>query len=135
PIVSIFFLFSSRRRHTSFSRDWSSDVCSSDLIPAQVGCDAGENVTCPKGKFIYQTYALNTEVKGPGTYDPDPSVEGDEIDGILVDLYPTQLATSSISVFTKIKLAGLIPLQEETVTNTQVLRMRYAKDPNCEGSD
>src|SRR5690606_39577843 len=24
-------LFSSRRRHTIFSRDWSSDVCSSDL--------------------------------------------------------------------------------------------------------
>src|SRR5690606_39499361 len=29
---SIFmFFFSSRRRHTRFSRDWSSDVCSSDL--------------------------------------------------------------------------------------------------------
>src|SRR5690606_40169391 len=26
--------FSSRRRHTSFSRDWSSDVCSSDLLAA-----------------------------------------------------------------------------------------------------
>src|SRR5207302_6696074 len=26
--------FSSRRRHTRFSRDWSSDVCSSDLLPA-----------------------------------------------------------------------------------------------------
>src|SRR5690606_40152819 len=25
--------FSSRRRHTRFSRDWSSDVCSSDLGP------------------------------------------------------------------------------------------------------
>src|SRR5690606_39807599 len=25
------FYFSSRRRHTRFSRDWSSDVCSSDL--------------------------------------------------------------------------------------------------------
>src|SRR5690606_39730844 len=25
------FFFSSGRRHTSFSRDWSSDVCSSDL--------------------------------------------------------------------------------------------------------
>src|SRR5690606_41043719 len=25
------FFFSSRRRHTRFSRDWSSDVCSSDL--------------------------------------------------------------------------------------------------------
>src|SRR5699024_11246558 len=28
---SIFF-FSSRRRHTSSKRDWSSDVCSSDLL-------------------------------------------------------------------------------------------------------
>src|SRR5690606_40073903 len=28
-VVVVFF--SSRRRHTSFSRDWSSDVCSSDL--------------------------------------------------------------------------------------------------------
>src|SRR5690606_29579726 len=27
--------FSSRRRHTRFSRDWSSDVCSSDLIDGQ----------------------------------------------------------------------------------------------------
>src|SRR5690606_39973773 len=27
------FFFSSRRRHTCFSRDWSSDVCSSDLPP------------------------------------------------------------------------------------------------------
>src|SRR5699024_11396924 len=26
-----FFLFSSRRRHTRSKRDWSSDVCSSDL--------------------------------------------------------------------------------------------------------
>src|SRR5690606_12103366 len=31
------FFFSSRRRHTRFSRDWSSDVCSSDLtIPRTV---------------------------------------------------------------------------------------------------
>src|SRR5690606_41048774 len=28
----VFFFFSSRRRHTSFSCDWSSDVCSSDLL-------------------------------------------------------------------------------------------------------
>src|SRR5207302_6129615 len=30
---SVIFFFSSRRRHTRFSRDWSSDVCSSDLAP------------------------------------------------------------------------------------------------------
>src|SRR5260370_18618882 len=28
---SVFFFFSSRRRHTRFKCDWSSDVCSSDL--------------------------------------------------------------------------------------------------------
>src|SRR2546430_11562823 len=28
-----FFFFSSRRRHTRFDCDWSSDVCSSDLVP------------------------------------------------------------------------------------------------------
>src|SRR5690348_3520392 len=30
--VYIFFFFSSRRRHTRWTGDWSSDVCSSDLI-------------------------------------------------------------------------------------------------------
>src|SRR3989449_6283958 len=30
--ISLFFFFSSRRRHTRCSRDWSSDVCSSDLL-------------------------------------------------------------------------------------------------------
>src|SRR5437764_4712439 len=29
---SFFFFFSSRRRHTRYIGDWSSDVCSSDLI-------------------------------------------------------------------------------------------------------
>src|SRR5215510_9339873 len=28
----LFFFFSSRRRHTRWPRDWSSDVCSSDLL-------------------------------------------------------------------------------------------------------
>src|SRR2546427_5601965 len=39
-IIFFFFFFSSRRRHTRFDCDWSSDVCSSDLvhgIPERVG--------------------------------------------------------------------------------------------------
>src|SRR5690606_15777357 len=36
------FCLSSRRRHTRFSRDWSSDVCSSDLHAGEIdGKDAG----------------------------------------------------------------------------------------------
>src|SRR5256884_55290 len=32
--LTVVFFFSSRRRHTRCSRDWSSDVCSSDLLRA-----------------------------------------------------------------------------------------------------
>src|SRR2546430_6267803 len=47
------FFFSSRRRHTRFDCDWSSDVCSSDLaeflarwrsIPAQITVPGGERL-------------------------------------------------------------------------------------------
>src|SRR5258707_4732911 len=39
--LSLFFFFSSRRRHTRYWRDWSSDVCSSDLVTI---ADEGEQV-------------------------------------------------------------------------------------------
>src|SRR5438034_3465811 len=35
-----FFFFSSRRRHTRSLCDWSSDVCSSDLLPVVVSASA-----------------------------------------------------------------------------------------------
>src|SRR5438067_8540293 len=36
-----FFFFSSRRRHTRSKRDWSSDVCSSDLSPTTSSAGRG----------------------------------------------------------------------------------------------
>src|SRR3712207_3360796 len=38
--VHLFIFFSSRRRHTRYWRDWSSDVCSSDLIRVYLPPDA-----------------------------------------------------------------------------------------------
>src|SRR5207253_3932796 len=35
----LYFFFSSRRRHTRWPRDWSSDVCSSDLDQSRGGND------------------------------------------------------------------------------------------------
>src|SRR5690606_39589220 len=49
-IIFRIFFFSSRRRHTRFSRDWSSDVCSSDL--------EGFEVEIPKG-YIYFSMAFS----------------------------------------------------------------------------
>src|SRR3712207_8087829 len=48
-----FFFFSSRRRHTRYWRDWSSDVCSSDLSVG-VAYEVGENE--PRLGFIYCHY-------------------------------------------------------------------------------
>src|SRR2546430_15758750 len=42
--LCLFFFFSSRRRHTRFDCDWSSDVCSSDLNPGRTStaCSSAE---------------------------------------------------------------------------------------------
>src|SRR5690606_39439663 len=40
--------FSSRRRHTRFSRDWSSDVCSSDLDLEKDAAEAIERLEAEK---------------------------------------------------------------------------------------
>src|SRR2546430_8555056 len=42
-----FFFFSSRRRHTRFDCDWSSDVCSSDLL--KYATDLGSAYTVSAG--------------------------------------------------------------------------------------
>ena len=38
------FFFSSRRRHTRFTSDWSSDVCSSDLGEGYIGIEGFEAI-------------------------------------------------------------------------------------------
>src|SRR5207249_9600649 len=43
-----FFFFSSRRRHTRSKRDWSSDVCSSDLSS---NLTLVVNLTSPNGRY------------------------------------------------------------------------------------
>ena len=54
----ILFFFSSRRRHTRSDRDWSSDVCSSDLMIDQ----NGRPVTKQALKTCLATY--NAGVRG-----------------------------------------------------------------------
>src|SRR5690606_11363034 len=55
---------SSRRRHTRFSRDWSSDVCSSDLfaaemrVTASLGAGSGEANHTPPGVFSHNDERL-----------------------------------------------------------------------------
>src|SRR5690606_40147488 len=56
------FFFSSRRRHTRFSRDWSSDVCSSDLEGVKVYDreDAKKLIQKSEHKNLELIFAIHT---------------------------------------------------------------------------
>lgn len=82
-----------------------------EAVGANVGCASGSE--CADNKFIYQTYALNTEILGPAF-----NGAGEQI-GVRVLLYPTMLATTSASVF--------LDLLGEQKTGPQILRMTYVE--------
>src|SRR2546430_9615557 len=73
PSVGTFrvFFFSSRRRHTRFDCDWSSDVCSSDLFAALEGPEAGTYFR-GRGRFVHgratievpEAFQMTTEEEG-----------------------------------------------------------------------
>src|SRR5256885_13346268 len=62
-----FFFFSSRRRHTRLQGDWSSDVCSSDLI---VFCALSSIcISAQTSAFTYQGRLTDTGTQPTATYD------------------------------------------------------------------
>src|SRR6266699_3744243 len=58
-------LFSSRRRHTRCGRDWSSDVCSSDLI-ALAASDTGTTGSGQRGPSLSSDYSASSITHGVG---------------------------------------------------------------------
>src|SRR2546430_15533612 len=60
-MISSFFFFSSRRRHTRFDCDWSSDVCSSDLAAE---ADDLVQETMLKAYRAWEQYQKGTNAKG-----------------------------------------------------------------------
>src|SRR6266478_8992419 len=64
--MRVFFFFSSRRRHTRFDCDWSSDVCSSDL--GKLGLVSAAAFTASKATIMRDATSagrLNLAIMGP----------------------------------------------------------------------
>src|SRR5690625_1085547 len=64
------FFFSSRRRHTRWPRDWSSDVCSSDLEPGHLALAARFSPTA-----LYFTHPRGTQSRAFGAFCPAITLE------------------------------------------------------------
>src|SRR2546430_9217429 len=60
--VDLFFFFSSRRRHTRFDCDWSSDVCSSDLAVVTYSNESKTRLLGVDKKLIKEFGAVSQQV-------------------------------------------------------------------------
>src|SRR5581483_12048318 len=71
-----FFFFSSRRRHTRYWRDWSSDVCSSDLRELRV-----------PDRVVAHLLGVDA---------PDPLLVGPQVPPVPLELPETRLVASAL---------------------------------------
>src|SRR5690349_22035478 len=70
-----FFFFSSRRRHTRSLRDWSSDVCSSDLSPTGASAsnaDDGSAASPARSRIVVASASVWPRIVGTVVYAPGP---------------------------------------------------------------
>src|SRR5439155_14307517 len=71
--LQVIFFFSSRRRHTRWPRDWSSDVCSSDLLSGILAAKIPDRWTKPGSRnaasppSVVSEWSRSTRRPHPGT--------------------------------------------------------------------
>src|SRR5690606_39869586 len=102
--------FSSRRRHTRFSRDWSSDVCSSDL-PFE-GKVAVAEVVLNRLRSRHFPNTLEEVIRQPGQFEPVMSGRYDEIlnsqRDLTEELRAVQIGRASCRERVEIAAAGVL---------------------------
>src|SRR6266496_5390958 len=95
-LFSLFFFFSSRRRHTRSLRDWSSDVCSSDLFETSLMMAAAPEMVREKTRIslppidglmpaLKKGAKTFTEAGGEDAYFGDPTAASAEEGETLFD--------------------------------------------------
>src|SRR6267154_77837 len=100
----VFFFFSSRRRHTRWTGDWSSDVCSSDLHAAHgvaVGADdLREEVAAHEGLAV--VFLLGNDLQQDRTRDVPLSLLVDDHKVDALDHQPADVCERDVAAFDRI---------------------------------
>src|SRR5256884_2225499 len=122
----MFFFFSSRRRHTRCSRDWSSDVCSSDLCFYLSAWEEDKYVIAQANVALDEKQRITTELVNCRQAGNFVLKNRDEVD--YVDVSPKQLVSVA---------ASLIPFLENDDANRALMgsnmQRRGAPPPQGEG--
>src|SRR5690606_16673471 len=113
------FFFSSRRRHTRFSRDWSSDVCSSDLI--QECKTAGIKSVMITGDQPLTAYAIAERLRLINDGDAKATMTGAELDKLSEDDY--RKTVQEISVYARVSPSQKMKIVKTLQDNGQYVAM------------
>src|SRR5256885_13602535 len=115
-----FFFFSSRRRHTRLQGDWSSDVCSSDLVL----------LLTPDGRISRYFYGVEYPGRDMrlGLVEASAGKIGTPIDHVLLFCYQydPSTATYSTAILRIIRLGGILTILC-TVGGILIFRRRDAR--------
>src|SRR5690606_5580880 len=107
----LIFFFSSRRRHTRFSRDWSSDVCSSDLWPRALS-SCGQVLVRGARHPVLGRVCMDQFMVGIGdasAYNEDPVVLVGRQDGEQIRVEEVAAAAGTIPYEVLVQLNERIP--------------------------
>src|SRR3712207_9377290 len=103
-MIRLFFFFSSRRRHTRYWRDWSSDVCSSDLDDRRPPALGTEEAEPDEGE------------QGRGDLEADHRDERDEDDMVVRPASTSQLVRPNRSAPVVCRAVATRPSSRTTIT-------------------
>src|SRR5690606_39339837 len=119
---------SSRRRHTRFSRDWSSDVCSSDLIRRPIGTSLLAMALFLLGLAVFPLLPVA----------PLPQVDFPtiQVTARLPGGNPETMATSVAQPLERefSTIPGLVQMSSENALGVSRITLQFALDRNIDGA-
>src|SRR6266850_7131867 len=123
-----FFFFSSRRRHTRLQGDWSSDVCSSDLVAY---ADVHEVMTSELRQRLRHAAPMQKQEDGQREFQNETGINIEtDIDRVVACLEPDGTSVSGAGIvlargrFDEVKIEALMRehgAQVETYKNSRLI--------------
>src|SRR5690348_111901 len=126
-VMFVFFFFSSRRRHTRWTGDWSSDVCSSDLVQellprAQDVLVRGEH----RDQRAERQAALDHEIAADRVEEERRDLREEVVQELDEELAPVDVEADRVDLAEAMADVGALELQRVVAANLREPGHRFA---------